>query len=223
VPKPKQIILKNTFLYSVKDFLCYTTSIMDEEKQIETKKQTAIQSFWELVRFAFIALIIVIPIRIFIIEPFVVSGSSMVPTFENGNYLIIDKVSYRFGNPERDDVIVFRPPVDEKKFYIKRIIGLPNEIVDIKGSIVNITNAENKDGFLLDQAYVKNTDDNNLHIVLKDNEYFVMGDNRNASSDSRSWGALDRDMIVGRAMLRLLPISHIDIWPGYYQQKESAK
>jgi len=100
------------------------------------------QSFWELVRFAIIALLIVIPVRVFIAEPFVVSGSSMIPAFEDGNYLIVDKISYRLNNPKRDDVVVFQYPGDHKKFFIKRIIGLPNETVDIKGSVVSITNSE---------------------------------------------------------------------------------
>ena len=113
--------------------------------------KTKWQSFWELVRFAFIALIIVIPIRVFIAEPFIVSGSSMVPTFENGDYLIIDKVSYELGSPKRDDVVVFRYPGDTSKFFIKRIIGLPNETVDIKGNEVTITNGDYKDGFKLDR------------------------------------------------------------------------
>ena len=74
--------------------------------------KSRMQSFWELVRFAIIALIIVIPIRILIAEPYVVSGSSMVPTFENGDYLIVDKISYELGSPKRDDVVVFRYPGD---------------------------------------------------------------------------------------------------------------
>ena len=87
------------------------------------QKKTKMQSFWELVRFALIALIIVIPIRLFIAEPFIVSGTSMVPTFQNGDYLIVDKISYELGSPKRDDVVVFRYPGDTTKFFIKRIIA----------------------------------------------------------------------------------------------------
>ena len=118
--------------------------------------KTKIQSFWELVRFAVIALIIVIPIRIFVAEPFIVSGTSMVPTFNNGDYLIVDKLSYELGNPHRDDVVVFRYPGDTTKFFIKRIIGLPGETVDIKGNVVTITNAAHPNGFTLDESFVKN-------------------------------------------------------------------
>lgn len=181
-------------------------------------EQTKGQSFWELVRFAIIALIIVIPIRVLVAEPFVVSGSSMVPTFENGDYLIVDKISYKLGNPDRNDVVVFRYPGDTSKFFIKRIIGLPNETVDIKGSQVTITNAERQEGFVLEEPYVKNEGNNDTHFVLKEDEYFVMGDNRNASSDSRYWGAVKINLISGKAFLRLLPISNIDVLPGDYKQ-----
>ncbi|HTE48860.1 MAG TPA: signal peptidase I [Candidatus Paceibacterota bacterium] len=178
------------------------------------------QSFWELVRFAALVLIIVIPTRVLLLEPFVVSGSSMFPTFENENYLIVDKISYRLGDPQRDDVIVFRYPNDQTKFFIKRIIGLPNETVGIKGNVVTITNAEHKDGFTLDEPYVKNTSNNDMSFELKSDEYFVMGDNRSGSSDSRYWGPVKRSLITGRALLRLLPVNEIGVLPGKYKQSE---
>jgi len=189
-----------------------------EEKKV--KKESGWQTFWELARFAIIAMAIVIPIRIFIAQPFIVSGSSMVPTFENRQYLIVDEISYRLSEPERDDVVIFKYPKDTKKFFIKRIIGLPNEIVDIKGNEVIITNKKHPDGFTLDQSYVKNNANNNIHFELKDKEYFVMGDNRTASSDSRYWGAVPEKLLVGKAFLRLLPINKISIMPGNYKQAE---
>ena len=182
--------------------------------QRSEQSQSLKQSFWELVRFVIIALAIVIPVRILIAEPFVVSGSSMVPTFENGNYLIIDKMSYKLSDPKRDDIAVFRSPNDQTKFYIKRVIGLPNETVDIKGSVVIITNEKHPLGFTLDEPYVKNISNNTTHSKLKDDEYFVMGDNRSGSSDSRSWGPVKREFLTGRALLRLLPIGKISVLPG---------
>jgi len=193
---------------------------LDKKLQEKTQEKTGAQSFWELVRFAVMALIIVIPIRVFLAEPFVVSGSSMVPTFEDGNYLIIDKISYRLNDPKRDDVIIFRYPNDQTKFFIKRIIGLPNETVDIKGDVVIITNGEHKDGLKLSEPYVKNIANNILHFELKSDEYFVMGDNRSGSSDSRYWGGVKRNLITGKAFLRLLPVKKIDILPGDYKQIE---
>lgn len=186
-----------------------------------TTEKTTAQSFWELVRFVALALIIVIPIRLFVVEPFRVSGSSMVPTFENGNYLIVDKLSYKLSDPKRDDVIIFRYPNDQTKFFIKRIIGLPGETIDIAGSVITITNPEHKDGFKLDEPYIKNPSDNTTHFELKNDEYFVMGDNRNFSSDSRIWGAVKSDLVVGRALLRLLPIKDISVFPGSYTPLET--
>ncbi|MCC7160172.1 signal peptidase I [Candidatus Nomurabacteria bacterium] len=191
-------------------------AILYNMEQIKTKAQ----SFWELVRFALLALVIVIPIRIFIAEPFIVSGSSMVPTFENGDYLIVDKISYIIGTPKRDDVVVFRYPGDPKKFFIKRVIGLPGETVDIKGNDVTITNEAHKDGFVLNQSFIKNFGGVDAHMILKNDEYFVLGDNRGASSDSRYWGAVKKDLLSGRVLLRLLPINKVDVMPGNYKQAE---
>ena len=183
-------------------------------------KKTKWQSFWELARFALIAIIIVVPIRMFIAQPFIVSGSSMVPTFQNGEYLVIDEISYLLGTPKRDYVVVFRNPNDTKIFFIKRIIGLPGETVDVKSSenVVTIINKENPNGFNLDQSFIKNTGGIDAHMELGDKEYFVMGDNRPASSDSRYWGVVPKKLMIGRAYLRLLPISKIDFMPGAFKQ-----
>lgn len=191
--------------------------IIKEEAPI---KNTNSQSFWELFRFALVAILIVIPIRIFIAQPFIVSGASMYPTFHNGDYLIVDEISYRLGEVKRNDVVIFRYPKDPKKFFIKRVIGLPNETVDIQGSQIIITNAENKEGFILEQPFVKNESNNISHFELKDDEYFVMGDNRAQSSDSRFWGPVQSDLIIGKAFLRLLPLSKISLLPGKYTQVE---
>jgi signal peptidase I len=189
-------------------------------EEAKAEQKTFGQSFWELVRFAIIALIIVVPVRMFAIEPFVVSGASMHPTFENADYLIVDKISYELGDPQRDDVVIFKYPNDTTKYFIKRIIGLPGETVDIKGGDIFITNNEHKDGFKLDQPFIKDPSNNQEHIELKHDEYFVMGDNRNQSSDSRIWGPVKRNLIVGKPLLRLLPISNIDVLPGSYTQAE---
>jgi len=194
----------------------------NEKTEIENTlpKKEEKESVWELVRFAVIAILIVIPIRIFIAQPFVVSGSSMFPTFHDGEYLIVDELSYRIGKPERDDVVIFRYPKDPKKFYIKRIIGLPNETVNVNGSTVTITNTEHPDGFVLEQPFVDNVSSNITHFELQADEYFVMGDNRSASSDSRYWGAVPRKLLIGKAFLRLLPVTKLDIMPGEYKQSD---
>lgn len=185
----------------------------------ENDKKTKGQSFWELAKFAIIAVLIVIPIRIFVAQPFIVSGSSMVPTFENGQYLIVDELSYHLGSPKRDDVVVFRYPNDTTKFFIKRIIGLPGETVDIKNGTVTITNAEHPDGLTLNEPYIDGKQTGGVtHMVLNNDQYFVMGDNRPASSDSRYWGPVPRNLLIGRVLLRLLPVGNIGFMPGEYKQ-----
>jgi len=185
--------------------------------KLKQEKITKEHPFWELLRFAMLAFLIVLPIRILIAQPFIVSGSSMYPTFQDGNYLIVDQISYRFEEPNRGDIIIFRFPKDKKKFFIKRIIGLPNESIKVNGSKVTIINDSHPDGFGLDEPYVKNLAFNNMVAILGSNEFFVMGDNRSASSDSRSWGNVKENLIIGRALLRLLPVKNIGIFPGEYE------
>src|SRR3989344_1372064 len=192
---------------------------MQEEIEKEEQEKTGWQSFGELLFFAFISFLIVAPIRIFIAQPFIVSGSSMFPTFENSEYLIVDEISYRLGSPKRNDVVVFKYPNDTKKFFIKRIIGLPNEIIDIKNGEITIKNTEYPDGLKLEQPFIRENSSDNIHFELKESEYFVLGDNRNASSDSRYWGAVSRKLLIGRAFLRLFPINKTDILPGDYKQE----
>ena len=175
----------------------------------------------ETLNFAIITFLIVVPIRIFVAQPFLVSGASMDPTFKNGNYLIVDEISYRFNEPQRGDVIVFKFPGDTSKFYIKRIIGLPGELVEIKNGEVFITNTNDVFGsdsapFQLGEDYVVNKSFGNFSskTPLNEDEYFVMGDNRPASSDSRFWGVLPKKLIKGRAFLRLLPINSLGVFPG---------
>jgi len=175
--------------------------------------------FWgETLRFSLIALLIVLPIRFFVAQPFIVSGASMEHTFSTGQYLIVDQVSYRFEAPARGDVIVFKYPRDPSKYFIKRVIGLPGDTVTISGGTVTISNDEHPEGTVLDEPYLPEaqTNGSKIQTTLADGEYFVMGDNRNASSDSRSWGTLPEENIIGRAILRLFPISNFDLFPGEF-------
>lgn len=172
--------------------------------------------FKEIIKFTVIVLIIVIPIRTYIAQPFIVDGPSMDPSFNTGQYLIVDQLTYNFTDPKRQDVIVFRYPNNPKVFFIKRIIGLPGETVSIDSGKVSIINKENPDGFLLTETYISSNhkSSDSLNKKLSDDEYFVMGDNRAESSDSRLWGALERRYVVGRALFRLFPITKISIFPG---------
>lgn len=178
------------------------------------KSRSFLSQVWELVKFVVSVLIIVIPIRVFIAKPFIVSGASMYPTFKDSEYLIIDELSYFLREPERGEVVIFKFPKDPSKYFIKRVIGLPGETVIIKNNQVSI---KKPDGSIekIDEPYLEeNFETQNEEMVLGANEYFVMGDNRNVSYDSRAWGAVSKKMIAGRAFVRLFPPSEIELLPG---------
>jgi signal peptidase I len=178
-----------------------------------------------LIIYTIVALGLAFFIRFFIAAPYVVSGASMVPTFFDYHYLIIDRVTYGFEEPERGDVIVLDLPQDTSRALIKRVIGLPGETVSLSGGSVTIINAEHPDGFVLNETYV---DPQNLggptdmKMELGPDQYFVLGDNRKVSADSRSWGVLPREDIVGRAFLRLFPFNQIGIFPGEARYDDSS-
>ncbi len=173
--------------------------------------------FTELLKFALIAIIIVVPLRLFVAKPFIVSGASMEPTFETGQYLIVDELTYRFEAPSRLDIVIFKYPRDTTQYFIKRIIGLPGETVIISHGDVSVQTVDGKT-INLTEPYVKNMGNGaDMRVTLKSGEYFVMGDNRPESSDSRIWGVLPQSDIVGRAFMRLLPVNTIGVFPGSAQ------
>lgn len=168
----------------------------------------------EILTLVILAVLIVVPIRVFIAQPFVVEGQSMYPTFDNGDYLIIDELSYRLADPARGDVIVFRYPGDPSVFYIKRVIGLPGETVRVERGAVTVT-ATDGSKVTLEEPYVVSEDATyTLNATLGPEQYFVMGDNRPKSSDSRVWGPLPKEDIVGRAYVRIFPLPEAGFLPG---------
>lgn len=168
----------------------------------------------DLAILALLVVVVVLPLRLFVVSPFVVDGESMHPTFENLDYLIVDEISYRFHQPARGDVVVFRYPNDPSIFYIKRIIGLPDETVAINHGEVTVTKTDGSTE-TLSEPYVAAEDATYSKVTtLGDDEYFVMGDNRPNSSDSRVWGPLPKKDIIGHVFLRLLPLSEIGYLPG---------
>src|SRR3989344_9685312 len=171
-------------------------------------------SVWEVLEVVFIAVVTVFLIRSFLVQPFLVSGASMEPNYYDGNYLLVDEITYRFREPSRGEVVVFRYPLDRRTFFIKRIIGLPGERLVSQNGQIRIF----RDGadIFLEEDYLrgglKSTD--NFDYQLGDDKYFVLGDNRNHSFDSRNWGAIGRKDIVGLARLRVLPISDFELFEG---------
>ncbi len=165
---------------------------------------------FDLVKIVTISLAIIIPVRYFLIQPFYVQGSSMEPNFYTSEYLIVDEISYRFEEPERGDVVVFKYPKNPQEYFIKRVIGLPGDSIEFKDGKIFIYNDTYKDGVVLDEKYLPSnretySNGRNELVKLGSNEFFMLGDNRNSSKDSRVFGPVKRDLIVGRVMLRAWP------------------
>ena len=162
----------------------------------------------EILHVVVISLAIIVPVRYFLIQPFYVKGASMEPNFYDHEYLIIDEIGYRLGEPMRGDIVVFRYPNDASQFFIKRVIGLPGERVVVADGMVRIYNQAHPDGFVLDESDYLNVGvrtTGEKDVTLKGDEYFLMGDNRGASMDSRIFGPVARGFIVGRVWFRGWP------------------
>jgi signal peptidase I len=173
------------------------------------------QRFWrsagELIQVALIVTAIVLPIRYFLVQPFYVKGASMEPNFEDRQYLIIDELTFRFREPARGEISVFRYPGDPSQFFIKRIIGLPGETVTVSGGKVFITTIDGKTFPLDESPYLASNvvTSGEKKVTMGTDEYFVMGDNRPNSLDSRIFGVVPKKNIIGRVMLRGWPLSTV--------------
>lgn len=175
------------------------------------KMKVFLYSLWEIIEVVLVAVIAVVVVRNFLIQPFLVSGASMEPNFANGDYLLVDELTYRFREPQRGEVVVFYYPGDNSTYYIKRIIGLPGEKIDIKEGKVIVKNIGHPEGFVLGEYYLppEFATSGKNEFIVKEGEYFVMGDNRSYSFDSRSWGTLQEAKIVGVVRLRLWPFNKV--------------
>lgn len=191
--------------------------------------------FWEIVKMILWVVVIIIPLRVFLIQPFFVQGASMEPNFEDKEYLIINELGYKttevgfaYGEKEinfftvksfkefqRGDVVVFRYPKNPSIYYIKRIVGLPEEKIEIRDKKIKIYNSENPEGLVLDESkYLPASEETSGDqvIQLSGSEYFVLGDNRNYSSDSRSWGPVPENDVIGKVLLRAWPFSRASLF-----------
>ena len=149
----------------------------------------------------------------FAVQAVHVEGLSMYATLDNNDYLIANKIDYRLHAPQRGDIVILRPPTNNSTDFIKRIIGLPGERVLIRSGVVYI-NGHRLDEPYLPEAWVSETNwpDNSSGRVMGADEYFVMGDNRNRSQDSRFFGPISRDRIDGKAWFRIWPLADFDIY-----------
>jgi signal peptidase I len=202
--------IRNFGRFTLTEIACILGAFMANEPLRTSRFHTV------LVNVFYIALAIGLAalIQTFVIRPFIVSGNSMDPNIENKDYLIIDKISYRLREPARGEVITFKSPPEPTKYYIKRIIGLPGETVKGVNGVVTIINKDHPEGFTLDEPYITHKNRDSFSFTVPADSYFVMGDNRSESFDSRGWGALPKKNISGRALVRLLPLSHIDYLPA---------
>ncbi len=190
-----------------------------------SKRENTIKRFTEytleIIKVILISLAIIVPVRYFLVQPFYVKGASMEPNFFDHEYLIINEISYRFNEPERGDIVVFKYPRDPSQYFIKRVIGLPNETLEIKDGKIIIFNSNNREGFRLEENYldenVKTFGDRTISLGL--DEYFIMGDNRLASFDSRSFGPIKKESIVGKVWFRGWPFNKLKVFetPEYNQ------
>lgn len=181
---------------------------MDDEKNLFLR----IGDFLgDLVETVVVALAIFVLVYFFLVQPHQVTGNSMLPNFENGEYLLTEKVSYRFSSPKRGDVVVFKAPRDQKKDFIKRVIGLPGEQIKIAGGEVFVNEQRISEPYLtpdtvtLPRSFVGE----NEEILVPLDEYFVLGDNRDHSSDSREWGTVPKNLIIGKAWFVYWPITRL--------------
>ncbi len=187
---------------------------------IENKKSGAwrgyLNVFLEIVKTVIISLAIILPIRYFLIQPFMVEGASMQPNFHDRDYLIVNEILYRFKEPQRGEVIVFKNPENIKQYFIKRVIALPGESIRIEdGSIYIKKVGDDVFNKINEKEYLSKdlkTYGNSSETTLLEDEYFVMGDNRGNSRDSRFFGPLKRDLVVGRVWVRGFPFNQISLF-----------
>ncbi len=164
----------------------------------------------EVLQIIIISSAIIIPIRYFLIQPFYVKGASMEPNFYDQEYLIVDELSFRLRGPDRGEVVVFRYPKDLSEFFIKRVVGLPGETVEVNNGNVMIYNDINPNGMLLEEKYLEGEKTfGKKRVTLGSGEYYVLGDNRDESLDSRSFGPIKEEHLIGRVWVRGLPISRM--------------
>lgn len=186
----------------------YPAHVVDQDLSL---KQQALIFAWELIKVVVISMVIIIPVRYFLIKPFYVKGASMEPNFHDKQYLIINEISYFLGDPFRGDSVVFRYPLDPKQYFIKRVIGLPGERIVIDNGGVTIYNSIHPQGVALEESYLApgTITSGEIDLTLSNDSYFLLGDNRTESLDSRAFGPVKRSYIVGKTLFRGWPIDKV--------------
>jgi len=167
----------------------------------------ALKNWLQITKSVDILLILGFLFRTFVLQPFLVDGNSMEPNYHNQEFLLVDRISYKLIDPKRGQVIIFLFPQDINEDYIKRLIGLPGETITIENGQVFINGQKLNEPYLQDATTTIGGLDATMRKTLGPDEYFVLGDNRNHSSDSREWGVLPRKNILGRTWFVVYPFS----------------
>lgn len=187
---------------------------MNQERRAAVRRtvRSTFEFLLEVAKVVIVVFAIIIPVRHYLVKPFYVRGASMEPNFHDYEYLVIDELSYRFREPQRGEVVVLNDPMDPSQYFIKRIIGLPGEHLVIRDGVVRIN------GKILDESmYLEDSVRTTGHddVTLEDNEYYVMGDNRLASLDSRVFGSVDQSEFIGRTWIRAWPLNDMQIFTPF--------
>lgn len=183
--------------------------IEENKDKPESPAKKTLVAFLDFAKTTTVVVLLALAIRLFIVQPFIVEGQSMQPTFENSDYLITEKVSYTLRAPQRGEIVIFHPPDNSSVNYIKRIVGLPGDRVEIKDGSIYINSQKIDEPYLTSNEQTK-TVAKDLDIKLKEDEYFVLGDNRNHSRDSREIGPVPKQNIVSKIWVRLLPLNSVN-------------
>lgn len=178
--------------------------------------RTSLEFIWEVLKVVIVVFAIIIPVRHYLIKPFYVRGASMEPNFHDYEYLVVDELSYRLRAPERGEVVVLKDPMDPSQYFIKRIIGLPGEHLVVRDGVVRINgNILDESAYLAASLHTTGHDD----VTVPENTYYLMGDNRPASLDSRVFGPVEKNELVGRTWIRAWPLTQVQVFaPFTYPQ-----
>jgi signal peptidase I len=170
--------------------------------------------FLDILEVVVFAIAIFLFVYLLILRPHKIKGASMEPNYPDGEYLLTEKISYYRQNPQRGDVVVFKPPVTEDDEFIKRVIGVPGETISFQNGKVYVNNQELEESYIDVPTYGSTFLSDGKEYTVPEGQYFVLGDNRPHSSDSRVWGPITKDKVNGKAWLIYWPITKVGVVPG---------
>lgn len=187
---------------------------MNESQRSAVRRtvRNSLEFLWEVLKVVIVVFAIIIPVRHYLVKPFYVRGASMEPNFHDYEYLVVDELSYRLREPARGEVVVLKDPLDPSQYFIKRIIGLPGEHIVVRDGAVRINGKKLDETQYLDES-VRTTGHDD--VTLQEDEYYLMGDNRPASLDSRVFGPLKKSEFVGRTWIRAWPLTDIQLFSPF--------